>query len=484
LLVDSTVESNMKPNFLIIDDDDVTCLLVKSHLENLGYQVRCGKSAADLRSFLSTDDFNAVFLDIYLPDGNGIELIPEIQRFSTDIPIIMITGDGRVETVVEAMQAGAFDYCPKPLELPRLKVVAKNALDRYTLEKKVSTLEKTQRLKFDELIGGSAPMQVVYHIIETVAPTKAPVLITGESGCGKELVARALHNLSPRRDRDLVDVNCAAIPKDLLESELFGHEKSAFTGATKRSIGRCERAHQSSLFLDEIGEMNISLQAKMLRFLQEYAFYRVGSQEKIHVDVRIISATNRNPHEAISRAQLREDLYYRLNVVNIEIPPLRKRLDDVSNLTEFFLEKYSKEHNRRFDSISQEVIDLLKSYSWPGNVRELENCIQQLVVLHDGTKVEADMLPAFIQSTDMEEMVIEPVHNIPVSVEPYESTPDFEPLPTNRIVPLVELEKIAIEQALRLTRGNVGQSAVGLQMSQATLYRKVRDYGLDLKNYK
>ncbi len=474
----------MKPNFLIIDDDDVTCLLVKSHLENLGYQVKCGKSAADLRSFLATDDFNAIFLDIYLPDGNGIELITEIQRISTDIPIIMITGDGRVETVVEAMQAGAFDYCPKPLELPRLKVVAKNALDRYTLERKVSTLEKTQRLKFDELIGGSAPMQVVYHIIETVAPTKAPVLITGESGCGKELVARAIHNLSPRRDRELVDVNCAAIPKDLLESELFGHEKSAFTGATKRAIGRCERAHQSSLFLDEIGEMNISLQAKMLRFLQEYAFYRVGSQEKIHVDVRIISATNRNPLDAISRAQLREDLYYRLNVVNIDIPPLRKRLDDISNLTEFFLERYSKEHNRHFESISQDVIDIFKSYSWPGNVRELENCIQQLVVLHDGLKVEANMLPAFIRSNEMEDFEIEPLQNTAVNFEPYEAIPDSEPLPKNRIVPLVELEKIAIDQALRLTRGNVGQSAVGLQMSQATLYRKVRDYGLDLKNYK
>lgn len=477
---------SMKPSFLVIDDDEVTRLLVETHLQNLGFRVRVGGSASDLRGALTENEYYAIFLDIYLPDGNGIELIPEIRNVHPDVPVIMITGDGRVETVVEAMQAGAQDYCPKPLELPRLKITAQNAVERFSLKKKVSTLERTQRTQLGELIGVSAPMQVVYHIIETVASTKAPVLITGESGCGKELVARAIHHLSPRHDRELVDVNCAAIPKDLLESELFGHERSAFTGATKRAIGRCERAHQSTLFLDEIGEMNFNLQAKMLRFLQEYAFYRVGGQEKIFVDCRIISATNRNPYEAIAEGQLREDLYYRLNVVNIQIPPLRERGDDIPLLAEYFLKKYTAEHGKKFNAISPEAIRILQAYSWPGNVRELENCIQQAVVLHDGAKVIQDMLPEPIRSfaSVTPSRPGEPPEAEPSTPIVIDSPEEIDMCLSDRIVPLAELEKKAIDTALRITHGNVGQAAAGLEMSQATLYRKVREYGLNLKNYK
>lgn len=477
----------MEPCFLIIDDDEVTRLLVETHLQDQGYQVRVGGTVSDLRNALTQGEYYAIFLDIYLPDGNGIELIPEIQQKLPEIPIIMITGDDRVETAVEAIKLGAADYCPKPLELPRLKVTAKNAVERFALKKKVSIFERTQRSQFGEMIGASAPMQVVYHIIETVAPTKAPVLITGESGCGKELVARAIHQLSTRFEKEMVDVNCAAIPKDLLESELFGHEKSAFTGATKRSIGRCERAHQSTLFLDEIGEMNIGLQAKMLRFLQDYTFYRVGGQDRIVVDTRVVSATNRNPLEAIADGQLREDLYYRLNVVNIPLPPLRDRVDDIPLLAEFFLEKYCKEHNKRFVSLDRDVLGDFENYHWPGNVRELENCIQQIVVLNDGTTVLPSMLPEPLRSLDFSQpppsAALAQTHSVEVDIT--ETPPvELDAFPTDRIIPLCDLEKKAIDQALKITHGNVGQAAVGLQMSQATLYRKVREYDLNLKEYK
>lgn len=477
-------DKRMEPSFLIIDDDEVTRLLVETHLQDLGYSVQVGGTVSDLRAALDWGEYYAIFLDIYLPDGNGIELIPEIQRKLPEIPIIMITGDERVETAVEAIKAGASDYCPKPLELPRLKVAAKHAVERFSLKKKVSIFERTQRSHFGEMIGGSAPMQVVYHIIETVAPTKAPVLITGESGSGKELVARAIHRLSSRFDRELIDVNCAAIPKDLLESELFGHEKSAFTGATKRSIGRCERAHQSTLFLDEIGEMNFGLQAKMLRFLQDYAFYRVGGQEKIVVDTRVISATNRNPHEAIAEGQLREDLYYRLNVVNIYLPPLRERTDDIPILMDYFMEKYSKEHGKRFRKVDRDVTGIFENYQWPGNVRELENCIQQMIVLNEGETIVPDMLPEPIRSLDISRgLAMNPV-TCPQIAETNEPPVPMDSMETDRIVPLSELEKKAIDQALKITHGSVGQAAVGLQMSQATLYRKVREYGLNLREYK
>ncbi len=477
--------THMEPSFLVIDDDEITCLLVETHLKDLGYQVRIGSSAADLREALFSGIYYAIFLDIYLPDGNGIELFSEVQKVLPDVPVIMITGDGRVETAVESIKAGAYDYCPKPLELPRLKVTAKHAVKHFALKQKVTTLERTQRNQLGELIGASAPMQVVYHIIETVAPTKAPVLITGESGCGKELVARAIHGLSPRQERELVDVNCAAIPKDLLESELFGHERSAFTGATKRSIGRCERAHQSTLFLDEIGEMNYNLQAKMLRFLQDYTFYRVGGQDKIIVDTRIISATNRNPYEAIAEGHLREDLYYRLNVVNIHLPPLRERKDDIPMLADFFLKKYSVEHGKNFQEISQEVNGKMQSYSWPGNVRELENCIQQIVVLHDGEFVKPEMLPEPVHSQISTSQVFLSSEEVsPMDEFPEEVSYTQDPILSDRIIPLADLEKKAIDQALQITHGNVGQAAVGLQLSQATLYRKVREYGLNLKNYK
>ncbi len=472
----------MDPNILIIDDDDITRLLLETHLVKTGYRARGGATAADMRQAFQEEEFDALLLDVLLPDANGIDLIPGILETVPELPIIIITAHGSIEKVVEAMQRGAFDFFSKPVEENRLKVSVKNAVEQYTLKRKVTTLEKTRRAGLGELIGGSPAMQVVYHIIETVAPTKAPVLITGESGTGKELVARAIHDLSPRRKNGLVDVNCAAIPKELLESELFGHEKNAFTGAILRYTGCCERAHLSTLFLDEIGEMEFNLQAKMLRFLQDFSFNRVGGEEKIRVDTRILSATNRPPQEAIQRGHLREDLYYRLNVVNIHLPPLRERGEDLPVLADYFLHKYSNEHGKTFSAISPGAMRMMQSYRWPGNVRELENCIQQAVLLHPGEIVETHMLPAAVRSAEANapREVLE-AGGEPPPVTGAELPPSFS---GDRIVPLTDLEKNAIEQALRITQGNIAQAAVGLRVSQATLYRKLREYDFNLKDFK
>ncbi|MFB3789055.1 MAG: sigma-54-dependent transcriptional regulator [bacterium] len=472
----------MDPNILIIDDDDVTRLPLVRRLSNAGYRARGGATAADMWRAFAEEEFDALLLDILLPDANGIDLIPEILETVPDLPIIIITAFGSIERVVEAMQRGAFDFFSKPVEDNRLKVSVKNAVQQYALKRKVTTLEKTRRAGLGELIGGSPAMQVVYHIIETVAPTKAPVLITGESGTGKELVARAIHTLSPRRKNDLVDVNCAAIPKELLESELFGHEKNAFTGAVRRYTGCCERAHQSSLFLDEIGEMEYNLQAKILRFLQEFSFNRVGGEEKIHVDTRILSATNRSPQEAIRRGQLREDLYYRLNVVNIHLPPLRERIEDLPALADHFLKKYSNEHGKSFTAVSPGALRVMQAYRWPGNVRELENGIQQAVLLHTGNTVEIPMLPEAVRSAEAQtsrDGIKDGVPPPPAAIPGPPATPSGD-----RIIPLMDLEKTAIEQALRITHGNIAQAAVGLKLSQATLYRKLRDYDFNIKDFK
>jgi len=464
----------MKSPLLIVDDDVSVLGLLSAHLHTLGYCIRCEENAIGLRNALQVEEFQTVLLDLQLPDGDGIALLEEIQKIDPDLPVIIITAHGSIERAVDAMRKGAYDFCPKPIDFNRLDVSVKNAVECYTLKKKVTTWERAHRTRLCDLIGGSPDMQVVYHIIETVAPTKAPVLITGESGTGKELAARAIHRLSPRGERELIDVNCAAIPKDLLESELFGHERFAFTGANERSIGRCERADGSTLFLDEISEMEPTLQAKLLRFLQERAFYRVGGKEKIIVDARIISATNCDPIEAIETNRFREDLYYRLNVVHLPMPPLRNHPDDIPELAEQFLKIYSDENQKRFRSISTEAMEFLLRHPWPGNVRELENCIQQAVVLYDAEQLETAMLPEIIRTAE----------SVTVPHSPIIPENETAEKPSDRIAPFEEVEKQAIEQALKVTQGNVAQAAAGLHLSQATLYRKIRDYNLILESFK
>ena len=466
----------MKPRILIVDDDESIQGLLKTRLLTLGYEVQCGSDAADLRKALHAGEFQAVLLDYQLPDGDGISLLTEIHEWEPHLPVIIITAHGNVETAVRAMRNGAYDFSPKPIDFNRLEVSVKNAVEHYHLKTRVTTLERTRRSDFCGMIGGSVEMQVIYHMIETVASTRASILITGESGTGKELVACAIHDLSSRHANPMIDVNCAAIPKELLESELFGHEKAAFTGAAERSIGRFEQAHNSTLFLDEISEMNYSLQAKLLRFLQERSFYRVGGKQKVEVDVRILSATNRSPLEAIEKNMLREDLYYRLNVVNIHLPPLRKRVEDIPALAEYFLDRYAKENEKTFQNIAPETMDLFCAYAWPGNVRELENGIQQSVILYDGPTLQISMLPGPIRQVQAEK-------GAAISSNTGDSPTAKEP-ENEEIIPLDILERRAIENALRRTGGNVSKTAIGLNISQATLYRKIREYGLQMKDFK
>jgi two-component system, repressor protein LuxO len=465
----------MNSRLLVVDDDETTRLLLDTYLSDSGFSVDLAEDASQMRCFLKQNPYPVVFLDLQLPDADGLDLIPEIKRASSDCFIIIITAHGSIEKSVKAMKLGAHDFCTKPIELNRLNVSVNNAIEHYALKRKVSTFEKTSRKKFCDIIGSSPEMQVIYHIIETVAPTNASVLITGESGCGKELVAKAIHQLSPRKNKELIDLNCAAIPKDLLESEMFGHERSAFTGANRQYMGRCEQADQSTLFLDEIAEMDLNLQPKLLRFLQEQTFYRVGGKDKISVDVRVVSATNRNPMHAIKEAQLREDLYYRLNVVNIHIPPLREHKEDIKDLAEYFLHVYSRDNGKDFTTISAEAMRTMKSYQWPGNVRELENCIQQSVVLNTGETLEKSMLPDPIRQVEVQDVI---------SMEELSGEGDLPMSLPSRILPISEYEKKAIEHALHLAQGNIGTAAEGLQLSPATLYRKIREFGLNIKDYK
>lgn len=474
----------MKPRLLVVDDDQGTCLLLEAQIEALGYDVETEGSAEELRNALQRYPFSAILMDIGLPDGDGIELLQEVKQSHPAIPVIMITADGSIERAVESIRHGAYDFISKPIDNARLEVAVQRAIERYTLEQKVDQFERTHRKGLCDMVGRSPSMQVVYHIIETVAKTNASVMITGESGTGKELVARAIHQLSPRSSLHMIELNCAAIPKDLLESELFGHERHAFTGANKRQEGRCEQADKSTLFLDEIAEMDMNLQPKLLRFLQEHSFYRIGGKNKITVDTRIISATNRNPLDAIRENHLREDLYYRLNVVNISLPPLRDRGVDILDIAKVFLTRYSNEHVKQFESISESCKERLLEHNWPGNIRELQNCIQQSVVLHSGNVLEPEMLPPTVWKKQAT-VPVPQIESAPDSVEekPAESESSSEKT-TTKIVPLIELEKEAIDNALQVTRGNVAIAAGALQISTATLYRKIREYNLNVKAYK
>lgn len=461
------MEANAR--LLIVDDDPDIRQLLSAHLTKQGYSIRAQGDGAGMRKALLEDEFQTVLLDLQLPDASGLTLLRELKEADSDLPVIMITAHGGVDDAVSAMRLGAHDFCSKPVDLRRLTVSVRNAVEHNRLRRRLTTLERGRRDRLEGMLGVSPAMQAVYRTIETVATTKAPVLITGESGTGKELAAQAIHALSPRRAAELVEVNCAAIPKDLLESELFGHEKAAFTGATERGIGRCERANGSTLFLDEIAEMEIGLQAKLLRFLEELAFYRVGGREKIRVDIRLVSATNQDPEAAMRGGRFREDLYYRLNVVRLELPPLRKRVEDIPLLAEAFLKRFSDENGRNFADISDDAIEALCAHNWPGNARELRNAIHQAVVMHDGDRLEASMLPEAVRAKPAAS------HNSSVAGHAKEST---------EIVPFEIVEREAIEHALRITGGAVARAATGLGLGQATIYRKVREYGLDLNQYK
>lgn len=364
---------------LIIDDEAPIRRVLRDILENENYQVDDASTGMDALQLIKDHDFDAVFCDIKMPEMDGIETLEAIRKES-DVPVIMLSGHGTIETAVEAIKKGAFDFIPKPPDLNRLLITLRNALDKKNLATENKVLKKAVKLQ-SQMIGESAPMMEVKDMIEKVAPTNARVLITGENGTGKELVARQLHELSPRCKGPFIEVNCAAIPSELIESQLFGHEKGAFTSAIKQRKGDFELADSGTLFLDEIGDMSLSAQAKVLRALQENKIVRVGGEKEIPVDVRILAATNKNLKAEIEKGNFREDLYHRLSVIVIQVPPLRERKDDIPLLVQSFVERIAQEMGKAAPEFEPEAIEALQHYQWTGNIRELHNIVERLVIL-------------------------------------------------------------------------------------------------------
>ena len=367
------------PRILIIDDEAPIRRVLRDILENESYQVDDACTGMEALQYIKEQDFDAIFCDIKMPEMDGIETLEAIRKES-DVPVIMLSGHGTIETAVEAIKKGAFDFIPKPPDLNRLLITLRNALDKKNLANENKVLKKAVKIQ-NQMIGESGPMLEVKDMIEKVAPTNARVLITGENGTGKELVARQLHELSPRNRGPFIEVNCAAIPAELIESQLFGHEKGSFTSAIKQKKGDFELADGGTLFLDEIGDMSLSAQAKVLRALQENKIVRVGGEKEIPVNVRILAATNKNLKSEIEKGNFREDLYHRLSVIVINVPPLRERKDDIPLLVSNFLEIIAQDMGKPVPTFEPEALEALKKYQWTGNIRELRNIVERLVIL-------------------------------------------------------------------------------------------------------
>ena len=390
-------------SILIVDDEPNIRRVLEAVFSKDHYRVftaENGRKALDVIS--SEPSLDVLLCDLIMPDMNGVEVLRAAKEANPALSVVMITAHGTIKTAVEAMKYGAFDYVTKPFDMDEIKLVVKNALERSQLLVENASLkqELKSRFRFDEIVGSSGKMQEVYRIIERVANSNATVLIRGESGTGKELVAKAIHYNSLRSEKPFIAVSCAALPETLLESELFGYEKGAFTGAAGQKRGRFELAHQGTLFLDEIAELSPAMQVKLLRVLQERQFERVGGTKTVSVDVRLVAATNRDLEDAVAKSEFRPDLYYRLQVIQVFIPALRERKEDVPVLVEHFIQKYNTANGRDIKFVSPEAMELLMKYPWPGNIRELENVIERGIVLADSTAelITPDLLPIAVQT--------------------------------------------------------------------------------------
>ena len=382
--------STIMSRILIIDDQDPIRRVLRDILENEKYQIDDAANGPTALQMMKEQDYDAILCDIKMPDMDGIEVLEQVKATS-DTPVIMISGHGTIDSAVEAIKKGAFDFIQKPPDLNRLLITVRNALDKQSLSTENKALKKVVSRQ-NEMVGQSAPMMEVRDMIEKVAPTNARVLITGENGTGKELVARQLHELSARRYGPFIEVNCAAIPAELIESQLFGHEKGSFTSAIKQKKGDFELANGGTLFLDEIGDMSLAAQAKVLRALQENKIVRVGGEKEIPVDVRIIAATNKDLRKMIDENTFREDLYHRLSVIVVHVPPLRERKDDIPLLVESFVETIAANMGKAVPQFTAEALEEMKNYQWTGNIRELHNIVERLVILCGSTVSKNDVI--------------------------------------------------------------------------------------------
>ena len=440
---------------LVVDDEVNARTALAELLRDEGFEVETAADAFKALGKYEAFTPHVVVTDLKMPGMDGIELVKKIKAFEDPAALVVMTAFGAVSSAVDAMRAGAADYLTKPINFDELlvvldKVLAEQALRRETRQLRVRVRD---RVAPNNIVGMSPPMQRVFEVVDQVAPSRASVLITGESGTGKELVANALHQRSNRASGPFIKLHCAALAESLLESELFGHEKGSFTGASARKDGRFQLADGGTLFLDEIGEISPSIQVKLLRFLQEHEFERVGGNQTIRVDVRVIAATNRNLPEEVAKGRFREDLFYRLNVVSLEMPPLRERRSDVAPLAKFFLDRYTKENGKTIEGFTPETMDLLVGYDWPGNVRELENAIERAVVLTPGNIIEARALPSNIRPRVM---------------------PGGMPLVPGST--LGDIEKYAIIETLKSTGGSTSRAAEILGISVRTIQYRLHQY--------
>jgi len=452
-------------NVLLVEDSLSLATAYMEYMAKQPYKITHVMTGQEALDIIDGQTPNAVLLDLELPDMNGRDILEHIREQAIPTAVIIITAHGSVDVAVEVMRAGANDFIEKPFTADRLNVTLENALRRQNLEEFV---DMHRRDHFHGFVGAALAMQRVYHIIDSAASSKATVFITGESGTGKEVCAQAIHNASPRHEKPFVALNCAAIPRDLMESEIFGHTKGAFTGAVAAREGAAARADGGTLFLDEICEMDMDLQSKLLRFIQTSSFQKVGSNTMQSVDIRFVCATNRDPMEEVRAGRFREDLYYRLHVIPIELPPLRQREDDVILIARHLLQTYTREENKHFERFAPETESIMRTFDWPGNVRQLQNVIRNIVVLNDQDVVTPGMLPP-------------PLSDISTSPSATSARTRFDTGDTPAagvltdaaaIRPLWQIEKQVIEQTIEHCDGNIPRAAALLEISPSTIYRK------------
>lgn len=448
----------MAKRILLVEDEDKLRRAMELHLRSLGFEVTVAPSAEDALSAIDRSDL--ILSDLRLPGMDGVEFLSRIRLTNSVSPVILMTAYGTVESAVDAMRKGASDFLTKPFSLDHLTSVIERALEMRALRDENRKLreELGKRYDLENIIGRSDPMQEVFQLVMRVAAAKSTVLIAGESGVGKDLIARAIHYHSPRRERPFIKINCTAIPENLMESELFGYDKGAFTGANTAKPGKFEEANTGTVFLDEIGDVTPAVQVKLLRILQEREFERLGSNKTIGIDVRVIAATNQDLRVALEQGTFREDLFYRLNVVPINVPPLRKRKDDIPYLAQYFLDKFARESGRQMEGLTDDALRLLESHYWPGNVRELENVIERAVVLARSPR----LTPGDIRLDD--------IHKKPV-------TADDSFLPPG--MTLDEYEKWLIQEALRRAKGNKSQAARLLGITRNAFRYRLSQTGIE-----
>lgn len=450
---------------LVVEDKESMAQMLKHTLESEGYEVISAKNGAEGLKYLKESRIDIVLTDLRLPEKDGMEILRTSKEENQLIPVIVMTAFGSVETAVQAMKEGAFDFITKPFDIDHLIMLIKRAIEtqRVFTENILLREEFASKLGLPKIVGKSISIKEVAQLAQKVAPTKTTVLLLGESGTGKELFARAIHNLSQRKDYPFVPINCAAIPKNLLESELFGHEKGSFTGADAKKLGKFELADRGTVFLDEVGDMDLTLQSKLLRAIQESEIERIGGVKTIKVDVRIIAASNRDLEKAVEDKGFREDLYYRLNVFPIQIPPLRERSEDIPLLVEYFISRYCLELKTAQKDISKDALDILMNYRWKGNVRELENTLERAIILCDGDII-------------MPEHIVLTKRPVPDSMERWQLEGPLEDV-AKEALRIAETRRIV--EALRKTRGNKSKAAQILCVSYKTLLTKIKEYGIE-----